>query len=54
MLGPDDEEDEREEMRRYDLAQKRHQTELMQHPDCRDPDHPGCLNCDHNDEPPSQ
>ena len=27
-------------------AQKRYKQELIRHPDCRDPDHPGCSKCD--------
>jgi hypothetical protein len=26
-------------------AGRRYLAELMMHPDCRDPDHPGCNNC---------
>ena len=41
--GPDyDAEDERQN----DLARKRYNAALMRHPDCRDPDHPGCADCD--------
>ena len=28
------------------LAQKRYARRLMAHPDCRDPDHPGCQDCE--------
>ena len=27
-------------------AQTRYKQELIRHPDCRDPDHPGCSKCD--------
>ena len=41
--GPDyDLEDERQEA----LFQRRYQARLSRHPDCRDPDHPGCEGCE--------
>ena len=27
-------------------AQRPYMRDLMQHPDCRDPGHPGCVDCD--------
>ena len=32
------------------LAKKRYRSQLMRHPDCRDPDHPGCSSCLPEDE----
>ena len=32
------------------LARKRYRGQLMRHPDCRDPDHPGCSSCLPEDE----
>jgi hypothetical protein len=29
---------------------KRRHAELMRHPDCRDPDHPGCERCEEDDD----
>lgn len=41
--SPDlDLEDERQEA----LFQRRYQARLSRHPDCRDPDHPGCEGCE--------
>ena len=34
-----------EDMRREQQALRRHQQKLVSHPDCRDPDHPGCAKC---------
>jgi hypothetical protein len=45
--GPDyDLEDERQEA----LFERRYQARLSRHPDCRDPDHPGCEFCEEGDE----
>ena len=41
-----DYDDELEYLRNEDRARKRYQYALMQNPDCRDPDHPGCELCD--------
>lgn len=41
----DDHDDELDDLRAEDRARKRYQMALMYHPDCRDPDHPGCENC---------
>lgn len=43
-LANDD--DERETLRLVSAAERRYQNTLNQHPDCRDPDHPGCADCD--------
>lgn len=44
--GPDyDLEDERQEA----LFERRYQARLSRHPDCRDPDHPGCEGCSEGD-----
>lgn len=44
----DDELDDLLQQARFD---RRHQADLARHPDCRDPDHPGCEACeDHADE----
>ena len=40
-LAADDLADERAEA----AFQRRHRNTLMRHPDCRDPDHPGCEAC---------
>lgn len=50
MLGYSDEhfdpdESERAELKAQDRADKARQRRLLQNPDCRDPDHPGCDNC---------
>ena len=34
-----------DELRAQERARKMHQARLMYHPDCRDPDHPGCERC---------
>ena len=37
---------ERAELARTDRAERRYHARLMRHPDCRDPDHPGCPDCE--------
>lgn len=32
------------------LRQRWYQQDLRRHPDCRDPDHPGCPSCDPQEE----
>ena len=32
------------------LARRRYQSQLWAHPDCRDPDHPGCDKCEDQDD----
>jgi hypothetical protein len=39
-----------EELRAEDRWRKRRHAELMRHPDCRDPDHPGCERCEEDDD----
>lgn len=39
-----------EELRAQDRADKRHQAQMLRHPDCRDPDHPGCEQCEDEDD----
>jgi hypothetical protein len=41
---------EAEEMRLEDLYLRRYRTQLANHPDCRDPDHPTCELCEENDD----
>ena len=36
---------EAEELRREAIAMRWHRKKLALHPDCRDPDHPGCAKC---------
>ena len=38
-------EHESDELRREAIAMRRHRQKLVSHPDCRDPDHPGCDRC---------
>ena len=37
---------ERSELRAQDRHDKKYQRELVAHPDCQDPDHPGCEACE--------
>ena len=41
---------EAREMRWEDFYRKRYESHLSSHPDCRDPDHPGCELCDEENE----
>jgi hypothetical protein len=41
----DIDESEADEMRLEDLHQRRYRFQLLNHPDCRDPDHPTCELC---------
>ena len=45
-----------DDLRREAAAIRWHQKQLMAHPDCRDPDHPGCEKCmvDEDDDYQSQ
>lgn len=47
-FDPDD--DEYEELRAQALFERRYLNNLMRHPDCRDPDHPGCESCNEREE----
>ena len=42
---PDINDDIADELRQEDAANRRYERDLMAHPDCRDPDHPGCSRC---------
>lgn len=39
-----------QELRDQDKAARRYQSRLALNPDCRDPDHPGCVDCKENDD----
>ncbi len=41
---------ERAELSAQDRCNRRHQRDLMAHPDCRDLDHPGCQDCEFEDD----
>ena len=45
MIDPDYDY-ERDELIRADRAERRHRIRLLLAPDCRDPDHPGCPDCE--------
>lgn len=51
-MNCDDYEFEREELRAQDRFERNYLRRLTAHPDCRDPDHPGCEQCedDYNDD----
>jgi hypothetical protein len=38
------------EMRAEDRLRRQYQGQLMNHHDCRDPDHPGCELCEEDDD----
>lgn len=42
----DDYDPEIEDLIADERAQKRYHNQLMRHPDCSDPDHPGCEVCE--------
>ncbi len=42
----DDNEDEKQFLRFYAMAERKYRKKLSSAPDCRDPDHPGCEKCD--------
>jgi len=44
-MNEDDCEAEQDDLRAEARADRRYQMELRRHPDCRDPDHPGCEDC---------
>lgn len=48
---PDSRADELAELRAHRDRERRHIRTLMAHPDCRDPDHPGCEACRAADDP---
>lgn len=37
-------------MKAEDFYRRRYQSELSAHPDCKDPEHPGCEFCEDNEE----
>lgn len=43
-------EDEAVELAAEDRAREARQWRLIRHPDCRDPDHPGCSSCEPSDD----
>lgn len=50
MFDWDDFFDSIEDEERMDArAQRQYEARLAQHPDCRDPDHPGCELCNEED-----
>ena len=44
-LDDDSRQDEIDDLRAEQRWQRRQWGRLMNHPDCRDPDHPGCEDC---------
>ena len=42
----DFEDDEKRDLHNQMLNQKRYQSHYFAHPECQDPDHPGCSNCE--------
>lgn len=50
MTDDDDLDPYIEELRAQDRYERRYQAHLMSHPDCRDPDHPGCEHCEEEEE----
>lgn len=45
-----DDDYEAAELAAEDRAARRYRSRLSAHPDCRDPDHPGCSSCEPEDE----
>lgn len=41
---------EADDLRHEDRMAKQHQHAINAHPDCRDPDHPGCSQCEEGDD----
>lgn len=41
-----DDDDELRELQLAGVARRRYQADLLTHPNCRDPDHPGCEWCE--------
>ncbi len=39
-------EDDYDEYRHQAMLDRRYKNALLRHPDCRDPDHPGCEKCE--------
>jgi len=45
-----DSSDDLEDLRAEALWERKRHARLMQNPDCRDPDHPGCEHCEERDD----
>jgi hypothetical protein len=50
MESDDDHDDELEDLRNEARWQKQYFARLSRNPDCQDPDHPGCEDCEETDE----
>lgn len=37
---------EQEDLKQADMKRRQHEAVLLRHPNCRDPDHPGCDKCE--------
>jgi hypothetical protein len=46
----EDEDPEIAELQAQAFWSRRYQSHLSAHPDCRDPDHPGCSSCEGDDD----
>lgn len=49
-MNEDDCRAEQDDLRAEQRAKNRYGMELARHPDCRDPDHPGCESCQDQEE----
>lgn len=45
-----DNDDELDDLRMQARHERRQRNDLARHPDCRDPDHPGCKACEGDDD----
>lgn len=45
-----DSDDELDDLRMQARFERRYHNDLARHPDCRDPDHPGCEACEGDDD----
>jgi hypothetical protein len=50
MTDFDNDEYDRDELAAEDRAARRYRASLSAHPDCNDPDHPGCVHCEPEDD----
>lgn len=50
MITQEDYDDEVNDRRAEARAEQRYERTLARHPDCRDPDHPGCTKCRDDEE----
>lgn len=50
IFEDEDIDDNELEQRAISQSERRRQAELARHPNCRDPDHPGCEYCMEDDE----